>query len=109
MHSSPRPIREVYDPGVSGTFTTMLSRSNPQRSIQIVPSSGAVLTYTAQWTLADVQDPDALAAAVWVDSLGAVDATGGVAYQEDFPVVGWRINVTSHTSGTLSIFIVQST
>ena len=78
-------------------------------SVSVALSAGAVLTYTVEHTFDDpLKEGFDPATAVWFPNatLAAQTANGDGNYA--FPVTAIRLNVTSYTSGTATLTIIQA-
>lgn len=94
------------DEGVTQTIPTDW-RENPfELAIAVILSSGASLTYKAQHTLDDVQDPTAVLN--WLDNDALAAKTASDDGNLSFPVRGVRLNITVFTSGTATVTFIQS-
>lgn len=94
---------------VSPALRVNLRKFNRAVGVCVALSSGASLTYTVQVTADDVQGNNySSATGRWLDWDQATGKTAGLAVALTFPVSAMRLNVTTWTSGTVTLGIVQA-
>jgi hypothetical protein len=77
--------------------------------IGVALSAGATLTYTVEHTFDDVFSPTFNAStAVWFSNSGLSAKTTSLDGNYAFPVMATRLNVTSYTSGTATMTVIQA-
>jgi len=74
-----------------------------------VVSSGASLTYTVQHTFDDVFSPTFNpATATWFNHSAVVGETASKDGNYAFPFTAIRLSVSAHTSGSVTLMVIQS-
>ena len=106
-----RPIRKTLS---SATSTLAIPLDYAYRdpfnvSLGVSLTAGASLTYTVEYTLDDVFDPlFNPATATWVPVTGLSAQTVGAQANIAFPVTAVRLRVSTFTSGSATITIIQA-
>ena len=102
-----RPTKDVVSSQAAGTKLPVDWRENDFKvSLAVVLSGGAVLTYSAQFTLDDIQDDTVTPTWFDVTDLTALSANGTASVIS--PVMAVRLNVTAYTSGNATLTVIQS-
>lgn len=102
-----RPVKvTVSSQAVSATIPLDWRENDFKVALAVVLSGGAVLTYSVQHTLDDIQDSSVTPTWLDNDGLNAKTTTddGNIA----FPVKACRLNVTAFTSGTATLTVIQA-
>jgi hypothetical protein len=93
----------------SAALQINLRKFNRAVGIMVYLTSGASLTYTIQVTADDIRATGySPATGRWLDWDQATAKTAGVALALPFPVTAIRLNVTTWTSGTATLGLVQA-
>lgn len=106
-----RPIRKTLSSATSTAVVPLdyVYRDPFNVSLGVSLSAGATLTYTVEYTLDDVFDPlFNPATATWITVTGMGAQTIGTQGNLAFPVTGVRLRVSSYTSGSATITIIQA-
>jgi len=105
-----RPIRvSVSSQAASATIPLDTYQDPFNVSIGVVLSAGASLTYSVQHTFDDVYannfDP---ATATWFNNSGLTSKTTSLDGNYNMPVTAVRLNVTTYSSGTATMTVIQA-
>jgi hypothetical protein len=105
-----RPIRVTVSSATVSAPIPLDTYQDPLNvSIGVVLSAGASLTYSVQHTFDDVFaknfDPST---ATWFNNSGLTAKTTSLDGNYNMPVTAVRLNVTSFTSGTATMTVIQA-
>lgn len=105
-----RRISVAVDSQTASAPIPLDNRNDPFNvGIGVVLSAGANLTYTVQHTFDDVFSPTFNpATATWFPHASLATKTASSDGNYAFPVMAIRLNVSSWTSGTATMMIVQA-
>lgn len=105
-----RPIRVTVSSQAASKPIPMDHYQGPFNvGIGVAVSAGATLTYSVQHTFDDVWASDFdPTTAVWYTNSGLSAKTSSLDGNYAFPVTAVRLNVTSYTSGTATMTVVQA-
>lgn len=99
--------------GVSAPIPVNNEQANFKITLQAVVSGGAVLTYSVQNTADDPfrrdYPTDFNTDGNWFDTTGLAALTTSAQGNIFFPVRAVRLNITAHTSGSVTLTILQAT
>jgi hypothetical protein len=105
-----RPIRVTVGSQTASATIPLDTYQDPFNvSLGVVLSVGATLTYTVEHTFDDVYantfNP---ATATWFANSGLASKTTSLDGNYAFPVTAIRLNVTSYTSGSATMTVIQA-
>lgn len=105
-----RPVRKTLSAaGVTPAIPMSLHQYTFNVSLSVALAAGSVLTYTVEHTFDDVFASDFNpATAVWFSNDVLVDRTTSEDGNYAFPVTAIRLNITSYTSGSAKLTVIQS-
>lgn len=105
-----RPIRVTVNSQAASAVIPLDTYQDPFNvSIGVVLSAGASLTYSVQHTFDDVYannfDP---ATATWFTNSGLSAKTTSLDGNYAFPITAVRLNVTTYSSGSATMTVIQA-
>jgi len=92
--------------GISAVVPLDLNVTPINVGLAVTFSNGAVLTYTVEHTYNKITDQESIDTAIWFPFLSNLEASADGFYA--YPVVAVRFRITSYTTGTATLRVVQA-
>lgn len=102
-----RPVTDTVSSATRGTIIPVDWRENDFKvTLVTVISGGAVLTYSAQFTVDDIQDPNVTPTWIDVTDITGISINGDASLTS--PVKAVSLDVTAFTSGDVTLTVLQA-